>query len=723
MPAGGVLAVLALTTTAVVAPWCTRPAGASGPSGTAHGSKGSRPALTLLAPPTIAGPNAPFAVRLAVSGSVAHSKLTLGVTVYAAVTTLTDFDATLGGSPVGAVVTSSPAISLSSLPSDPQGGGVDLTVPVAAGGVTGTGTGPFTADLSCPPGSCGGVYPVQLVLTDTASGAVTSRLLTYLAYTYPQGDTEPLRFALVVPLTLPSSSTGAAALSASVTSTSLSSLEGVMGALSGPLATVPVTLAPDPASVVALAGDRRSRSKAALSSLAALSAGTDRQTLCGPFVSVNAGALVNAQLGGDTELAYQVRRGTQVLGAVPGLRTTDCASGNAWVAGGTLTGAALSALAGLGYHDVVVPPNAVSGPNPPTTPTRLFTWAGAPQSGNAILSDPGLSSRLQSPSRTDPALAADQLLAELEFDFSEAPNTGTPRGVVAVSPATGRADPTVVAEVLAGLQNNPMVAPVTLATLFSEVPVGGTVGGFSQPSVRRLAPTGPSTGLPTAAIASARAQWTGFSAAVSISSAGSAVAGGLDDFLLAAESQNLRPSQQRAAVGRFDDALRNQLALLSITSREVRLTASTGSVPITVIKAAPYPVQAVLAVTSDKIVFSASGAQAPNSECKTPVVTSTAGRSSVSILCTFVHGTNAVYIEMRSRVSGDFRMSVALNSPQAGLVLADGQLTVRSMSTSAVAIALTVAAGAVLLGWWGRTLWRNPRTRRGAHRRRNGAGS
>ena len=89
----------------------------------------------------------------------------------------------------------------------------------------------------------------------------------------------------------------------------------------------------------------------------------------------------------------------------------------------------------------------------------------------------------------------------------------------------------------------------------------------------------------------------------------------------------------------------------------------------------------------------------------------------MSTLCTFVHGTNAVYIEMRSRVSGDFRMSITLTSPQAGLELASGQLTVRSMSTSAVAIALTVAAGAVLLVWWGRTVWRNRRTRRGAHRR------
>jgi hypothetical protein len=233
---------------------------------------------------------------------------------------------------------------------------------------------------------------------------------------------------------------------------------------------------------------------------------------------------------------------------------------------------------------------------------------------------------------------------------------------------------------------------------------------------------GNAAGLPVRAISAARARLTGFAAVVAASTTGTAVATALDDLLLASESQQLTPSQQRAAVGHVEDAINQKLALLSITSREVRLTASTGSVPITVLKNAPYPVEAVLTVTSDKIAFSAGGVQASNAGCRAPVVTSEAGRSSVSTQCVFVHGTNAVYIEMRSRVSGDFRMSVTLDSPQGGLQLASGQITVRALSTSAVAIALTVAAGAVLLGWWGRTMWRNRRTRRGAHRVGAGGG-
>jgi hypothetical protein len=713
VPVGRVLVGLGIAALAVAG-------GSAGAAGPGHSGQ-SGPTLTLLAPPSIAGPAAPFALRLGVSGAVSHSDLSLGITVYRSVSDPTEFDETLGGTPVEPIDDRSGAIALSSLAADPvdSQNGVDLSVPVTAGGTAGAGTGPFTADLKCPLGSCGGVYPVQLTLTDTLSHVVTSRLLTYLVYTDPSADIEPLRFALVLPLVLPPAPDSSSGSAPAVTSSSLDTLSGLMNAITGPQSVVPLTIAPGPATVGVLAADHGPRARAALASLVSLTDETDRETLCGPFVPVDANELVTTTTGGTSELARQVRRGAEVLATVPGLRTADCTTDNAWVTNGTLDPPALAALAALGYTDIVVPPSAVAGPTPSTTPTRRFTLGSPSHPGNAMLSDPESSDRLRPTPDTDPALAADQILAGLELDYYEAPNTERARGVVAVPPTTGSADPSVVADLLHGLQGNPMVDAVTLATLFSDVPVGGTVGTFTQPSSRRPAPVAAADGLPALAIAAARLQWTGFASTVSHSSVGRAETASLDDLLLEAESQELTPSQQRAAVGRFDDTFRRQLDLLSITSREVRLTARTGSVPITVIKNAPYPVEAVLTVTSDKIAFSTGGAQVPDSECRAPVITESAGRSSVSTLCTFAHGTNAVYIEMRSRVSGDFRMSVTLNSPQSDLLLASGQLTVRSMSTSAVAIALTVVAAAVLFGWWARTLWRNRRTRRGAHRQRD----
>jgi hypothetical protein len=715
-PAGRKLAVLGIVALAAGS-WWSPPAGAAGKPRTSHHAGTSGPALSLLAPPTVAGPSSPFGVRLGVSGTVPLTALTLSVTVYGPVPDLTEFDETLGGSPVGDIVASSGTFPVSSLPADPQGG-VDLTVPVTAAGVTGAGTGPFTADLSCQLGSCGGVYPVLLKLTDTDSGDVTSRLLTYLVYTDPAGDIEPLRFALVVPLSLPASTVFPGDLD--LDPASLATLANVMGALAGPRATMPLTIVPGPATVAALTSTGSARARTVLASMLSLIADPDHQVLCGSFVPVDASSLVSAALGGATEITQQIHRGVQVLDSIAGPRSAACTASNVWVAGDTLDAATIAALDSLGYDDLVVPPDAVSGPPPSTTPTRLFTLDGSTHPGNAVLSDPGLSALIQRPAHADPAQAAGQLLAELELDYYEAQNTPKARGVVVTPATTTSMDPAVVTDLLDGLQNNPMIEPVTLTTLFADVPVGGTVAGFPQPSSRRPATIAGPSGLPVRAIATARSQLTGYSAAVTGSPSGDTVAAALGDQLLGAESQELTPSEQSTAVGHFEDSFRRQLSLLSITSRQVRLTARTGSVPITVIKNASYPVRAVLTVTSDKIIFSAGGAQVPNPECRTPVVTNSSGRSSVSTLCTFIHGTNAVYIEMRSQVSGDFRMSVTLNSPAAGLQLASGELTVRSMSTSAVAIALTVAAGAVLLSWWGRTMWRNRRTRRGLHRQRGG---
>ena len=88
---------------------------------------------------------------------------------------------------------------------------------------------------------------------------------------------------------------------------------------------MPLTLAPSPATVAALAQDRRTKARAALASLVTLAGAAGRQTLCGPYVPVDADSLVTPALGGTTELAAQIRRGAEVLNAVPGLHTDGCA--------------------------------------------------------------------------------------------------------------------------------------------------------------------------------------------------------------------------------------------------------------------------------------------------------------------------------------------------------------------------------------------------------------
>ena len=672
------------------------------------GSKSqSASTLSLLAPPGFVTPDQPFQAQLGIRSGLDPSSFDLEVDLYPRLLYRSEFDETLSGTPVGAALAKSGAIALASLPADQRG--VQLTVPVEAGGSTTPGSGPFTAHLDCQSGSCAGVYPLLIQLTDAATSAVVAHILTYLVYTYPS-DPQPLRFALVVPISTQSQAPSSKGTLLAPRSAALSKLDSLVFTLSG--ARIPLTLVPSPATVSSLATDPSARSRQALRSLSELvnASAVGRQTLCGPFADVDVGELASAGLA--NEVSQQIHEGASVL---KGDLDTSCATGGTFVSESMLDQSALSALANLGYQDVVVPQSAVTGPAPSATWSRLFNL-GDTRTGSLLAKtvDPGLSSHLQVAAHTDPVLAADQVLAELELIYYEYPATETPRGVVAVPPSAWGASSTFVADLLSGLEDNPMVRPVNLATFFSEVPAGGTTGAVSQPSSRRPAVDGTTARLPVRAIRLARARLQEFAGAVSQSTAGTKEAQVLDQLLLLAETRTLGAKKQQMAVSDASAALFTQLHSLSVNAGEIRLTSNAALVPITVVKNLPYPVTGVIGVTSDKLTFP-QGSQSPGGICHSPEVHSSAGRSSFSSRFVISHSTNVVYVDMRARASGDFRISVTLTSPDGPLVLASGQLTVRSMSTSAVSIALSILAALVLLAWWGRTLWRRRRRRHPAH--------
>jgi hypothetical protein len=333
-----------------------------------------------------------------------------------------------------------------------------------------------------------------------------------------------------------------------------------------------------------------------------------------------------------------------------------------------------------------------------------------------MVSDAGLGGRLVAGKGANAPLAAVQLLAEASLVYYEVPNLlgpggkPAPRGVVAVPPQGWAPSPTFVSALLAGLESNPVIQPVTLDQLFAQVPVGAD----NEAVDRHLVAQTPASSMPARSIRGARARQTGFASALVGSAPGTETAQSTDDLLLAAESSLLSPRQQQAALVGFGSALDARVHGLSVRSDTIRLTAGTASVPITVLRNTPYPITVVVRLTSDKLRFPMASTQVPGAICKAPQVETSAGRSSFSALCTLDHATNAVYVNMSARASGDFQIDVALDSPQGDLALATGHLTVRSLSTSAVAIALSVGAAIVLLVWWGRTLWRG-KTRRGAH--------
>ena len=676
------------------------PAAASSSSGV--------PTLRLVSQAPWVGPGQTMPLHLDV-GPGPRSDLTLGITLYQHLTSRSAFAETIGGTAAGAPLASS-TLAADTLPSDPQGG-VDVTIAVHSGdttasngapGPTSAGSPPaadqgqLTADLHCAANSCGGVYPIRLQLASSGGGP-KAQLFTYLVYDNPPADTEKLRFALVVPFGVSAGDFGPPGAAPVLSGTAVSRLDTLAAALAAHDA--PVTVVPEPATVAALTGSPRPRARSVLTELTALATASGRQTLSQSFVPVDPSALVSAGLG--SELTEQVHRAAQVLGPVHG-------AGGTWVASSSVDQAALSGLGGLGFHHIVVAAAAVSqGSGSGLTPTRPFAFGSGRQALVAAQSDTELSAHVAAGSGPGAALAAYQLLADLALVYYEQPNLVTARGVVAVAPQGWDPDPTFVSTVLTSLPNDPVVAPITLSQLFSDVVTA--TGPARRPSA-----TTASTQLPARDIRALRSRLTGFASAVGQS--GAAAARAVDDALLHSEDAGLHATQQRQWAAAAASALTAQLSQLSIRTDTVRLTSTAAKVPVTLLKQSPWSVTGRLEIAGDKVVFPAAGQQDPGPVCRDPAVQASAGRSRFSCTATISHSTNAVYVAMRARATGDFRLSVTLVSPAGHLVLASSNLTVRSMSTSLVAIGLSLAAIAVLLLWWGRTLWRGRRpARRGAH--------
>jgi hypothetical protein len=206
-----------------------------------------------------------------------------------------------------------------------------------------------------------------------------------------------------------------------------------------------------------------------------------------------------------------------------------------------------------------------------------------------------------------------------------------------------------------------------------------------------LAPTG-GGGLPVAAIRAQRVRVNGFaSAAVGAH----ALVLQLGDLVLGGEAAALRPVQQSAVLANAGDAVDAQFGQLAVESDQpVTLTARSGTVPITILSTAPYPVGATLTLSSDKLLF-------PNGE---PQWTQ-------SVLLRPRYST-VVPVRVQTRASGVFRIDISLHSPDGSVRLATGAQSVRSTASAVVGVVLTVGAVAVLAVWWFRTSRRRRAARR-----------
>jgi hypothetical protein len=676
----------------------------------------SGPALVLVSQSSWVGPGQTFSLDLRLGPSApAPSSLALDLAVYGCLSSVSAFDQALGNQgPTGVpAARTAAALPWSSLPAAPGGprGTVGLTLPVDAPGVpAGTGTTSGTSPQATPPftvvlrsSGCqafpNGVYPLRASLVDTSTGATVDAITTDVVYLGSTGGTQRLRVATVVPLDATRRASGASAAAvrrdplAALAPLSTSQVDAAKGAVAA------LAHHPSVDTTVAISGQT---AQTVLDGATPGLASSLRQVLAAPahevpastYTPLDVPALVSSGLTG--ELGAQVTSGRRAIAGLAATAPSPAAS-TTFVGSRPLDGTALDALAAAGYTQVVVPGNDVAASAASrslaagSTATPFVVDARRGRSVTVLPTDADLTSRFGA-DPGNPVLAAHQLLAELAQVYFEAPNEAVPRGVVATPPPGWSPRGTFLDSLLSGLGSDPVLEPVTISGLFAAFTGSSRCGSCRLDAVGATEPT-----LPAAAIRRARQRVSSFASAVTSSgSSAQELVHRLSDLVLSSEAAGLRPSEQLRLVAVAGGALDDQLATLAVSGdQSLTLTARKARIPVTIDSAASYPVSAVLTLSSDKLIF-------------------TNGQTRFSQPVALDHSTNVVYVDVRTRVSGEFKVSVEVRSPAGGLVLTDGILSVRSTATSVVGVLLTLGAIAVLVGWWVRTGVRRRAERRAA---------
>ncbi|HSS09064.1 MAG TPA: murein biosynthesis integral membrane protein MurJ [Acidimicrobiales bacterium] len=537
-----------------------------------------------------------------------------------------------------------------------------------------------------------GVYPVRVDLYDRL-GRSLAQLTTYLVYSPAVGlqGALPLEASLITPVQAPP------AIGAEGRSTRLDRGQAQsLAELAGELAAhpeVPVTIAATPQTLDALASGG-SADKATVAAVRQLAGGGTAQVVPAPYVRLNLPGLLNAGL--DGEVTAQLARGSTALATS---LHTNPAPGT-WVEQGALSQAAIDGLSARGITRVVVN-DADLEPLPASlrnlTLAQPFEVTGkSARRVQAIAADPGLSAHLTPTS--DPILAAHQLLADLAMIQQELQHPQ--RGVAILPPANWRPDREFLATVLNGMANSPLLKPVTVDRLFSDV---GPIQQHQQTLRRSVAADQPSSrGISDGvAIQDARRRMQSLSSVVP---PGSPITTEIDDALLLAESADLTDRARAVQVDTATKLIARQQGLFHLpANRTITLTARQGQIPITILSSAPYPAKVRVQLSNPKLGFKPVDIAGGSCQIK----------SNAEICTLDLHSENTTLkVPVEAKTAGVFKLAISLNSADGDLALASGAYTVRSTAASGVGIILSVGAALLLLMWWVRDLRHGRRARR-----------
>jgi hypothetical protein len=658
-PSWAAAAVLAL----VLALLATPAAGQSLPTTDPAPSRSTGPRLELLGQSAWVSPTDEFRIRVRPEGLPPGTSL--DTLVYPFPDGRIRFERSIEGIELGTPLRPGPVpVALPDVIPTVDGG-VEIVIPVSR-------TFPAPEDgvaLTRP-----GVYPVAVAAV-TPEGDELTRLVTHLIR-IPTADTEgpSLAVGLVIDVdgTVDPTPGGDAE---ALPEEDADRVVDVIGQLAA-YPSVALSLTADPSVLAALQGESGTGASA-IDSLRTHLAG--RQVIGAPFVDVDTGAWVASGL--DLELERQLATGAEALTATLGV----IPDGRTGVADPTLTPAALTRLHDLGLDQLVVPTAQLADPPPgPYTFTQVFDL----QTGDGdlikgITADDALRSRLTA--TDDPVLNAHLALADLAVLYNDAP--GVNRGVALeigsdVDDATlGVLMAAFAAPTPLGSDGRPVVSTVTLDDLF-RVTEAATVqnSGRSTNLVReyRSEPAG-SLGAYPDQLRATTDQLAGFH---SLTEPSPGVADALDRTVLLSGARGLDAAERSAALDDVSRQVTNASSeIVAPLQQFVTLTSRSGKIPLNLENRLSYPVLVHVVLESVKLEFPGGNV--------IPVELAAAT-------------TTRLDVEVTTRASGAFPLSVSVQSPDGVLSVASTRFTVRSTAISGAGLVLSVGAGVFLLIWWGR---------------------
>jgi len=635
----------------------------------------------------------PIRLGLSVSSPIAPADLLVSVALYtepdgSSLASRDEFDATLEGDLAGLSQLTT-TFSLSSV-SDKHG---FVTLYLGGSGLPGRiparAPGDEVFRLPCPEryGGCDGVYPLQVSLVDVLTGQPVDSFTTYLivapSTVAPQ---RRLHFSFILPVG--ASAALRAAGTPAVPSTTVAQIDTIVREeRSWPSASLTLELYGQ----TLLALDRSREHASLVKTIGATGIDT---LVAGPFSAVDPTQLVRTGLADD--LASQLELGDDVFSTV--LRTS--VTSHLYVATAPVGTRGLAALAADGINEIVVPqvnlaslaggrPSAVQWPYTLSAPFRI---AGSPVEG--LQADPGLAAHLNG--AANPALRAQQLLADLAEIYFDSPDYPKARGVVLVAPRSWAPEAEFLSATLSGLNSSPIITTMPVGRLFATVPLGtcqeppSIATGCSAASRSIVSPTLSGYGSITSAqVQAARTQLAELS---SIIPSETGTIRNLDEAILLAETAGLDPDIRESYLSApmsMTLSLGSELSLP--TGKTVTVTSSSARFPIAITSGSRTPLHAILVVSGTDLTSPSDAA------------------------VVLRHGTNTFIVRVNTRTSGDSSLQLQLDSPFGHFELARVSLTIRSTAVSGVAIALTVGAGAFLLFWWLRSAARRRRRRGGKH--------